>query len=185
MHAVTDDLGNRNNLLVVPSATDHAKQSASVGTEKRDFATGNVADETLEADPPRFQQTSVVPELLVEKVDTNHQLEDNLDSSATTGPKDNHEMGVKNVELSRAIIRSGTSTPAYAADAADAAEVADTAATLDREASPVPLSDEEAGRIGMRRLSNTPIPEVALTAAEVADSAAVLDQDEQNDEVRC
>ena len=38
------------------------------------------------------------------------------------------------------------------------------------------MSDEEAGRIGYRRMSQTPIPEVAQTAAEVADVAAVLDK---------
>jgi hypothetical protein len=58
-----------------------------------------------------------------------------------------------------------------------AAEVADSAAILDKPASPAPIDDEEAGRIGERRLSMTPIPQVADTAAEVADSAALLDGD--------
>lgn len=48
---------------------------------------------------------------------------------------------------------------------------------LDREAATPPISDEDAGRIGYRRMSQTPIPEVAETAAEVADSAATLDKD--------
>jgi hypothetical protein len=182
MHAVTDDLGNRNNLLDVPSATEYAKLSAFVDTEQRDSVAGNVANATPEADQPHSQQVLPVPELVVEKVSTESQHRDNLGSQATSDCKDIHEMRAKDAEPDRAIIRSGTSTPAYAANAA---EVADTAATLDREASPIPLSDEEAGRIGMRRLSSTPIPEVALTAAEVADIAAMLDQDEQHDEVRC
>lgn len=58
----------------------------------------------------------------------------------------------------------------------DAAEVADSAAQLDRNQPTPPISDAEAGRIGLRRLSSTPIPEVANTAAEVADSAALIDK---------
>lgn len=58
------------------------------------------------------------------------------------------------------------------------AEVADSAAILDpREPTP-PISDEEAGLIGYRRISMTPIPQIADTAAEVADSAAALDTEE-------
>ncbi|RDW59531.1 hypothetical protein BP6252_12618 [Coleophoma cylindrospora] len=57
-----------------------------------------------------------------------------------------------------------------------ASEVADSAAQLDRNQPTPPISDAEAGRIGLRRLSNTPIPEVANTAAEVADSAAIIDK---------
>ncbi|RDW65272.1 hypothetical protein BP5796_09964 [Coleophoma crateriformis] len=57
-----------------------------------------------------------------------------------------------------------------------ASEVADSAAQLDRNQPTPPISDAEAGRIGLRRLSNTPIPEVADTAAEVADSAAIIDK---------
>lgn len=71
----------------------------------------------------------------------------------------------------------GTSTPiGQVADTA--AEVADTAAAIDREPTPLPSSDEEAGRTGERRMSSTPINEVADTAAEVADSAATIDKDQ-------
>lgn len=49
--------------------------------------------------------------------------------------------------------------------------------TLDREEPTPPISDEDAGRIGFRRMSLTPIPQVAMTAAEVADSAAILDRE--------
>jgi hypothetical protein len=70
--------------------------------------------------------------------------------------------------------RSGASTPGFVRVAA---EVADSAALLDKE-DPEPLvSDEEAGKIGYRRLSSTPIPEVARTAAEVAETARELDKD--------
>lgn len=60
--------------------------------------------------------------------------------------------------------------------AGSAAEVADSAMLLDRDIPTPPMSDEEAGRTGYRRMSHTPIPEVAKTAAEVADSAAILDK---------
>jgi hypothetical protein len=57
-----------------------------------------------------------------------------------------------------------------------AAEVAESAALLDQRQPTPPISDEEAGRIGYRRMSTTPIPDVASTAAEVADVAAKLDE---------
>ena len=175
---VTDELGNRNNLLAVPSAAEYAKLSASEDTEQRESAARNVANAVHEADQPDSQQILRVPELVIEKVDTEPR---HVDSQAPAGRKDIHKMGADDAEPDRAITTSGTSTPAYAANAA---EVADTAAALDREASPIPLSDEEAGRTGVKRLSSTPIPEVALTAAEVADIAAMLDQDDPHDEVR-
>jgi hypothetical protein len=57
-------------------------------------------------------------------------------------------------------------------------EVASSAAALDpREPSP-PISDGEAGHDGYRRMSSTPILQVASTAAEVADVAAILDDRE-------
>lgn len=69
-------------------------------------------------------------------------------------------------------------------EANTAAEVADVAAELDlREPTP-PISDEEAGRIGYRRMSNTPIPQVAATAAEVADVARLLDDENSMDSSR-
>ncbi|KAI6247173.1 hypothetical protein HI914_05023 [Erysiphe necator] len=59
-----------------------------------------------------------------------------------------------------------------------AAEVADTAVILDQEPSSPPISDTEAGQIGLRCLSTTPIAEVASVAAEVADVAASLDNEQ-------
>jgi hypothetical protein len=47
---------------------------------------------------------------------------------------------------------------------------------LDRDPPTPPISDEEAGRIGYRRMSSTPLSQVAKTAAEVADVAATLDE---------
>lgn len=59
-----------------------------------------------------------------------------------------------------------------------AAEVADSARTLDPETPEPEISDGEAGRIGTRRMSTTPIGEVSETAIEVATVAATLDIDE-------
>ncbi|EPQ64415.1 Bgt-5059 [Blumeria graminis f. sp. tritici] len=61
-----------------------------------------------------------------------------------------------------------------------AAEVADSAALLlDQDISMPLVSNQEAGQIGYRRLSSTPISEVANTAAEVADTAAILQSEEE------
>ncbi|CAG8954134.1 hypothetical protein HYFRA_00009238 [Hymenoscyphus fraxineus] len=71
----------------------------------------------------------------------------------------------------------GTPPMSGTPDAAQvAAEVADSAAKLDNGPPSPYVPDEEAGRIGYRRMSSTPIPEVADTAAEVADVAAKLDR---------
>ncbi|KAI0121995.1 hypothetical protein F4814DRAFT_438149 [Daldinia grandis] len=70
---------------------------------------------------------------------------------------------------------SGTQTPDFAQVAA---EVADSARTLDPETPEPEMSDGEAGRIGTRRMSATPIGEVSETAIEVANVAATLDIDE-------
>lgn len=96
----------------------------------------------------------------------------------------NHEMEVKPSTdkptatglTTHAAPRSGTSTPNYA-KIAD--EVADSAAILNKEKPETPVPDAEAGRIGYRRLTSTPIAEVANTAAEVADTAKKLDSAEE------
>ncbi|KAI1488127.1 hypothetical protein F5X96DRAFT_106474 [Biscogniauxia mediterranea] len=59
-----------------------------------------------------------------------------------------------------------------------AADVADSAKLLDPTTPEPTITDEEAGRVGVRRLSATPIDEVARTAAEVAEDAAKLDSDD-------
>jgi hypothetical protein len=70
--------------------------------------------------------------------------------------------------------RSGASTPSFARTAA---EVADSAALVDQEPDEPAVSAEEAGQTGFRRMTATPINEVAGTAAEVADTAEALDKD--------
>ncbi|KAI1476418.1 hypothetical protein F4774DRAFT_420782 [Daldinia eschscholtzii] len=78
-------------------------------------------------------------------------------------------------ELDGSQINGGTQTPDIAQTAA---EVADSARTLDAETPEPEISDAEAGRIGTRRMSTTPIAQVSETAIEVADVAAALDADE-------
>jgi hypothetical protein len=78
--------------------------------------------------------------------------------------------------------RSGASTPSFVKTTV---EVADSAALLDKEEPEEEVTDEEAGRIGYRRMSTTPIPDVAVTAAEVADTAQQLDADVSFDHEYC
>ncbi len=73
---------------------------------------------------------------------------------------------------------SGASTPSFVKTAA---EVADSAALLDKEEAEPEVTDEEAGRTGFRRMSMTPIQDVAATAAEVADTAEALDSEVSTD----
>lgn len=106
-----------------------------------------------------------VPSLSIKEIDT----EDN-GAGALSEPEQGSEPGYIMVN-DRALTPDMANT---------AAEVAETAAELDpREPTP-PISDEEAGRIGFRRMSNTPIPQVADTAAEVADAAKLLDDEEHS-----
>jgi hypothetical protein len=93
-------------------------------------------------------------------------------SRSLLAKKEDH-LHIHDAEPGYIMIEDRSRTPEFAKTAA---EVAESAATLDpREPTP-PISDEEAGRIGFRRMSRTPIPEVAKTAAEVADVAATLDR---------
>jgi hypothetical protein len=158
---VTDELGNRNNLLAVPTAEETVEKS-------------KVSETATAAPVPDM----LVPEVVVDKVDEEPRHGDDFGPDATTSQKDAHDMRALDAEPDHVVVRSQTTTPVYANTAA---EVADSAAILDREPSPVPVSDEEAGRTGERRMSTTPIPQVALTAAEVADTAAILDQGEEDD----
>jgi hypothetical protein len=122
--------------------------------------------------PPR--PTSPVPLLVVEKVDSRPTHGDDFGAEATAGQAKAHALRAEDTEPDYVVVR-GNHTP----EIADvAAEVADSAATLDRETASPSIPDEEAGRIGLRRMSNTPIPEVANTAAEVADIASTLDKEE-------
>ncbi|KAI1772386.1 hypothetical protein F4818DRAFT_444211 [Hypoxylon cercidicola] len=78
-------------------------------------------------------------------------------------------------ELKEPAPSSGAQTPDLAKTAA---EVADSAYAIDLQAPEPDISDAEAGRMGVRRMSNTPISQVAQTAMEVSDVAATLDGDD-------
>lgn len=83
----------------------------------------------------------------------------------------------KIIELEEPIPSSDTQTSDIAKVAA---EVADSACAIDSQAPEQEISDVEAGRMGIRRMSNTPISEVAQTAMEVSVVAATLDGDDSD-----
>ncbi|KAK0128283.1 hypothetical protein ONS95_000258 [Cadophora gregata] len=125
-----------------------------------------------------IDEPSETPTVVVEKVDSTPSHGDDFGPDATREQKDAHNLRAQDAEPDHTVVRKDAHNP----EIADiAAEVADTAETLDRDAPTPPISDEEAGRIGYRRMSNTPIPEVAKTAAEVADVAATLDKQNLGD----
>lgn len=78
-------------------------------------------------------------------------------------------------EIETSTTPSGTQTPNFL-ETAD--EVADSARIVDPETPEPEIADDEAGKIGLRRMSFTPINEVAETSMEVATVAAALDKDE-------
>lgn len=118
-------------------------------------------------------EAASMPILKVEKVDSEPRHGDDFGSDATYAQKCAHNSHAQDTVPDQVTIRQQTATP----DLANvAAEVADSAALLDETPPSPPMSDKEAGKIGYRRLSHTPIPEVAETAAEVADAAALIDE---------
>ena len=130
--------------------------------DTKDMPEGQVRDETIQS-----------PILVIEKTNQEPRHGDDFGAKSTVRQKDAHHLRAQDVEPDFVLIRNETRTP----ELADvAAEVADSAATLDRDEPTPPISDEEAGRVGFRRMSSTPIPEVAKTAAEVADTAALLEE---------
>ncbi|KAE8454152.1 hypothetical protein EG329_005077 [Mollisiaceae sp. DMI_Dod_QoI] len=117
----------------------------------------DVSDDQMEED-----KAVAPPALVVENAESEPKQEEKSSAGAThVGHDSDHLQASETTE--DMVSRNGSRTP----ELADvAAEVAETAATLDREEPGPPISDEEAGRIGFRRMSSTPIPQVALTAAE-------------------
>lgn len=115
------------------------------------------------------------PAVVVEKTDTEPRHGDDFGGEATADQKEAHRMRSLDAEPDKVLVASEADT----ASAKTAAEVADASAFLDVEQPTPPITDEEAGRIGFRRLSQTPIEDVAKVASEVSDSAALLDTEEQ------
>lgn len=112
------------------------------------------------------------PMVFVEEVDSEPHHGVEFGDAETGRQKDAQMLDSEDAEQDLVVQRGNTPDIANTA-----AEVAESAATLDLDEPPPVVSDEEAGRLGPRRMSQTPIPEVANTAAEVADSAAELDRD--------
>lgn len=111
------------------------------------------------------------PTLVVEKKDAEPRHGDDFGDGATEDQREAHRMRRLDAEPDQVILTDQAET--YSARTA--AEVADSAARLDVEQPTPPITDEMAGRIGFRRLSQTPVEDVAAVASEVSDSAALLD----------
>jgi hypothetical protein len=163
-----------------PTDTAHSQEAGSqaTSTSPTPFPPGTHEPTSTLAvlvDQPSSETTTSSPTLIIEKVDDELRHGDDFGSAATVGQKDAHLLRSQDAQPDHVIMRSESRTPELADTAA---EVSESAALLDRDRDPPtpPMSDEEAGRIGYRRMSSTPIPEVAKTAAEVADVAATLDE---------
>jgi hypothetical protein len=113
------------------------------------------------------------PTVIVEKTGSEPRHGDSFGVNATVEQKDAHKMRGLDAEPDQVRVRDEATR-----NAADtAAEVADSAAALDLEPPTPPITDREAGRIGLRRMSLTPIANVAAVASEVSESAALLDKE--------
>jgi hypothetical protein len=147
-----------------------------------------IEDQEVQAEPvedPHSEETNGDPEVedkifspspttIVDKTGLEPRHGDDFGAEATFAQKEAHHFRAQDALPDYIRVRHDSRTP----ELADvAAEVADSAALLDQDQPTPPISDEIAGRLGLRRMSSTPIPEVASTAAEVADVAATLDQE--------
>lgn len=156
------------------SSIDESLDQEIVGGNETGESSGD-ATNTLKNDEHTnpLAEVASMPILKVEKVDSEPRHGDDFGSDATYAQKYAHNLHAQDTIPDQVTIRQQTATP----DLANvAAEVADSAALLDETPPTPPMSDQEAGKIGYRRLSHTPIPEVAETAAEVADAAALIDE---------
>jgi hypothetical protein len=152
MPTVTDRSGNTNHEMEVP----HPHGLPADGQAKKDEHDEPISPKTVNpTGKPSQPLVDKAPESLAKHILASH--------SGTTTP------------TYASVDAHGASTPDYAGVAA---EVADSAAILNKEKPETPVPDELAGKIGYRRLTSTPIGEVASTAAEVADTAKDLDDAE-------
>lgn len=133
-------------------------------------------DKEEDRKPCNVDGPTASPLLVVNNNSEQHHTTD-IKEDLSDGAKDEQLLKTRAAEPDYVVVRSENRTPDIARSAA---EVAESAASLDRGAPTPPISDEEAGRIGFRRMSQTPIPEVANVAAEVADTAAILDKEDCN-----
>jgi hypothetical protein len=126
---VTDDAGNRNNLLTIP-----------IHEETQENPTEDGATNVKENSPVTMTEpTSPPPALVVEKVDSVPSHGDDFGKDATVGQKDAHKLRAQDAEPDYVVVRARTPDIA-----SSAAEVADSAMTLDRDVSvPKPLKVHE------------------------------------------
>jgi hypothetical protein len=158
---VTDALGNRNNLLVAPVEEDQKEESSPQKS----------------TDGPRESIGDIqISTLIVEKTDAEPNHSDDFgNNTATVGQKEAHDMRAPDAEPVATIVKTHKPLPA---ETKDIAKPEDAALTTDGKGSSPQSPDAELSILEERRLSHTPIPEVAATAAEVADSAAKIDREE-------
>ncbi|TDZ39753.1 hypothetical protein CTRI78_v010465 [Colletotrichum trifolii] len=196
---VTDDSGNRNNILTAPAsqhyteingskANGHAAERPDTNTSNMDASEAAAAHSRAQLEPKskvdhlkdgerqRLSSTPIeqVADTAAEVADTAQKL-DRVDEARLVPPK--AVQGLKDEERQRL---SGTPIEQVANTAA---EVADTAQKLDREDEPH-LAPPHKGVQGLKdeerqRLSSTPIEQVANTAAEVADTAQKLYREDE------
>ncbi|KAH8801495.1 hypothetical protein F5884DRAFT_684598 [Xylogone sp. PMI_703] len=157
---VTDESGNRNNCFSVPIGEQHSTSQ-------------DLSDQVADA-----AERSSVPVTVLEKTDDEPKHGDDFGSEATAARKLAHEKRAADADPDFVVVKEEDST---SNDWTVAAEVADSAALLDKGVATPTVPDELAGKIGLRRLSNTPIEDVARVAAEVAQTAASLDADNEDD----
>ncbi|KAF6828607.1 hypothetical protein CMUS01_08513 [Colletotrichum musicola] len=147
---VTDDAGNRNNLLTAP-ATQESTQTNGVKAGDQSSTEQSIKDASPTAE---------------------------MEASTATQP----EPKPKALEIIKDEERKRLSSTPIEQVADTAAEVADTAQKLDAEDNVARLAPLDHLKDGERqRLSSTPIEQVASTAAEVADTAQQLDADQDFD----
>lgn len=183
----TDDSGNKNNLLSVPESKqiEQSKDSlpATLPHTEHSSTSTNMNRVTEVTESP-----TVGPEINYQKPIIQNQ-EESPNMSLPTKISTEEDSNGSSREIDTQPIASPLQLPGASNDITNipprsktpdialvAAEVADSAAKLDNGPPSPEIPDDEAGRIGYRRMSNTPIPEVSETAAEVADVAAKLDR---------
>ncbi|QSZ29263.1 hypothetical protein DSL72_003775 [Monilinia vaccinii-corymbosi] len=168
--------------IEVPEPTHEINSTSQESPEQEVNPEQNKSDEPIESttntkssdEQPRISSEIVsAPFVTVEKVDAEPRHGDDFGSGATFAQRDAHTLHAHDALPDQITIRQQAATPELANIAA---EVADSAELLDKAPPTPPMSDKEAGEIGYRRLSHTPVPEVAETAAEVADIAAQIDE---------
>jgi hypothetical protein len=161
-----------------PEDTTPSTLSPTTNIHKADVEQGEETKGTESPEFPVGEDTAISasPALIVENTDSEPRPEE---FQADTAVKENNaldlqKLSTQDTEPDYVIIKKDSKTSEVANAAAEVADAA-TGAGLDRDESAPTITDEEAGRIGLRRMSRTPILEVANTAAEVADADAEAD----------